>query len=62
MNKEQLIAGALSEFQKTMEEAQKKLMEDFQQLLKQAVSEAEKRVQQGESSEIASLEAQLDTL
>jgi hypothetical protein len=62
MNEEKILADAIKQFHVSMEEAQKKLMDDFQKILKDAVKDAEKKLQERDSHELDSLEQEMENM
>jgi hypothetical protein len=62
MNEEKILADALEEFRVSMEAAQKKLIKDFQKILKEAVKDAEKKLQERDSQELDTLEKEMENI
>ena len=62
MTKEQILTDAIKQFHASMEEAQKRLMDDFQKILKEAVKDAEKKLQEKDSRELNSLEQEMENM
>ncbi len=62
MNQNKLVFNAMKEFQKKLEESNKKLLEDFQVALKDSLRDVEKQSHQKEEAEIADLESELDLI
>lgn len=62
MTEEQILADAIKQFHSSMEEAQKKLMDDFQKILKDAVKDAEQKLREKDSHELDSLEQEMENM
>ncbi len=62
MNENQILADAIKQFRASMDEAQKKLMGDFQEILKQAVQDAESNLRESDSKEIDALEKEMENM
>lgn len=59
MDADKILADAIKEFQKTMEVAQKKMMDDFQNILKKATKDAEAKLNKKEEAELSSLDDEI---